>query len=287
MSAAPKSKRRPHGRVVRCAGGYSAYVPTALPPPIAWDERLAAALSDADRAIGRLAGEGRRLPNPHVLIRPFLRREAVLSSRIEGTQATLGELLASEAGVAVERSPADLREVANYVAALEYGVARLSTLPLSLRLVRELHEKLMHGVRGDAATPGEFRRSQNWVGPAGCTPATATFVPPPPEQLMDCLGAWEQFLHDDSLPPLVHAALAHYYGKLRDIEPEPTAEELAAVFMDDGPADPQSKPGVLRAVFRGEERIEHALLPIRRHAGTVVGHGETPPAAARGVIRDP
>jgi Fic family protein len=135
----------------------------------------------------------------------------VLSSRIEGTQATLGELLAAEAGAGavVQRSPADLREVANYVVALEYGVERLRTLPLSLRLVRELHEKLMHGVRGDAATPGEFRRSQNWIGPAGCSLADATFVPPPPERLIACLGAWERFLHDDSLPPLVHAALAH------------------------------------------------------------------------------
>jgi Fic family protein len=168
-----------------------------------------AALSQADRAIGRLAGEGRRLPNPHLLIRPFVRREAVLSSRIEGTQATLGELLAAEAGVAVERSPEDLREVANYVVALEHGVRRLGTLPLSLRLVRELHGKLMAGVRGNSATPGAFRRSQNWIGPAGCTLVDATFVPPPADRLMDCLGAWETFLHDDSLAPLAHAALAH------------------------------------------------------------------------------
>jgi len=170
---------------------------------------MAAALSRADLAIGRLAGEGRRLPNPHLLIRPFVRREAVLSSRIEGTQATLGELLAAEAGAAVERSPADLREVANYVVALEHGVARLSDLPLSLRLVKELHENLMRNVRGNTATPGEFRRSQNWIGPAGCTLTDATHVPPPADRLMECLGAWERFLHDHSLPPLVHAALAH------------------------------------------------------------------------------
>jgi Fic family protein len=170
---------------------------------------LAAALSRADRAIGRLAGEGRRLPNPHLLIRPFVRREAVLSSKIEGTQATLGEILAAEAGAAVERSPEDLREVANYVVALEYGVSRLRKLPLSLRLVRELHEKLMRGVRGDMATPGEFRRSQNWIGTPGSTVATATFVPPPPDRLLACLGPWEEFLHLNSLPPLVHAALAH------------------------------------------------------------------------------
>jgi Fic family protein len=203
------ASRQPHGRTVRCPGGYRAYVPDPLPPRLTWSEALAAALSRADLAIGRLAGEGRRLPNPHLLIRPFVRREAVLSSRIEGTQATLGELLAAEAGAVVERSPEDLREVANYVVALEHGLARLRTLPLSLRLVRELHEKLMRGVRGDTATPGEFRRSQNWIGPAGCTLADATFVPPPPDRLMDCLGAWEKFLHDETLPPLVHAALAH------------------------------------------------------------------------------
>jgi Fic family protein len=205
----PKTTRRPHGRWIRCAGGYLAYLPEPLPPRLAWSDRLAASLSRADLAVGRLAGEGRRLPNPHLLIRPFVRREAVLSSRIEGTQATLSELLAAEAGAAIERSPEDLREVANYVVALEHGVARLARLPLSLRLLKELHEKLMRGVRGDTVAPGEFRRSQNWIGPAGCTLANASFVPPPPDRLMDCLGAWETFLHDDTLPPLVHAAFAH------------------------------------------------------------------------------
>ncbi len=205
---APESKRRPHGRRIRCAGGW-AYVPKPLPPQIPWSAGLTSALSTADRSVGQLAGEGRRLANSHLLVRPFIRREAVLSSRIEGTETTLGELLAAEAGAAVERSPADMHEVANYVVALEYGVERLRSLPLSLRLVRELHEKLMRGVRGDVATPGEFRRSQNWIGPAGCTLSDATVVPPPPDRLMECLGAWEQFLHDDSLPPLVHAALAH------------------------------------------------------------------------------
>jgi Fic family protein len=138
-----------------------------------------------------------------------VQREAVLSSRIEGTQATLGELLAAEAGAVVERSPDDLREVANYVVALEYGVERLKTLPLSLRLVRELHAKLMKGVRGGSATPGEFRHSQNWIGPAGCTLANAVYVPPPPGELINCLGKWEKFLHDRSLPPLIQAALMH------------------------------------------------------------------------------
>src|SRR6266545_5868490 len=202
-------KRQPHGRRVKCAGGYWAYVPEPLPPRIQWAAEVVSALSSADRSVGRLAGEGRRLPNPHLLIRPFVRREAVLSSRIEGTQATLGELLAAEAGAVVDRSPADLREVGNYVVALEYGVERIRKLPLSLRLVRELHERLMRGVRGDSATPGEFRRSQNWIGRPGCTLTDAAFVPPPPDRLMECLGAWEEFLHDDTLPPLVHAALVH------------------------------------------------------------------------------
>jgi Fic family protein len=143
-------------------------------------------------------------------MRPFLRREAVLSSRIEGTQATLGELLAAEAGAAISRTPADLREVGNYVVALEHGIERLGTLSLSLRLVRELHARLMDGVRGRVATPGEFRRSQNWIGPPGCTLANAAYVPPPPGEVMAALGALERFLHDRSLPPLVQIALAHY-----------------------------------------------------------------------------
>jgi Fic family protein len=174
-----------------------------------WTSGLANALSSADLAVGRLAGEGRRLPNPHLLIRPFVRREAVLSSRIEGTQATLGELLASEAGSVVDRSPDDIREVANYVVALENGIDLLETLPLSLRLVRELHEKLMRGVRGEAFTPGQFRRSQNWIGPPGSTLSDATYIPPPVDEMDNCLTAWESFLHDESVPALVQAALMH------------------------------------------------------------------------------
>lgn len=201
---------KPSGHYVRCPEGYTAFVPDPLPPVFVWTPELIRALSDADRTIGRLAGEGGRLSNPHLLIRPFVRREAVLSSRIEGTQATLGELLAAEAGATVERSPSDLREVANYVVALEQGIKRLNKLPLSRRLVGELHEKLMAKVRGNYATPGQFRRSQNWIGPPGCTLANAAYVPPPPSELMACLGAWEKFLHDQLLPPLVQIGLAHY-----------------------------------------------------------------------------
>jgi len=205
-----KARPQPAGSYLRCAGGYQAFIPAPLPPDIAWTDRLLRALSDADRRLGQLAGEGRGLPNPHLLMRPFVKREAVLSSRIEGTQATLGELLAADAGAVVGRSPEDLREVANYVVALEHGITRLKHLPLSLRLIQEVHAKLMQGVRGAVATPGEFRRSQNWIGPAGCALNNATYVPPPPDDLMACLGDWEKFLHDRSLPPLAQVALAHY-----------------------------------------------------------------------------
>jgi Fic family protein len=204
-----QERSRP-GHLRRCPEGYTAYFPNPLPPLYSTTPELSRQLSEADYLLGRLAGEGRRIPNPHLLIRPFIKREAVYSSRIEGTQATLGELLAAEAGAVINRSPDDLREVANYVTALEYGIKRLCDFPLSLRLMRELHEKLMRGVRGNAATPGEFRRSQNWIGPPGCLLKDATYVPPPSEEMMDCLGAWEKFLHDRSFPPLLQAGLLHY-----------------------------------------------------------------------------
>jgi Fic family protein len=204
-----KIERPPAGRWVHSSEGYRACVPNPLPPDLAWSSKLIRSLSDADRAIGRLAGEGGRLPNPHLLIHPFICREAVLSSKIEGTQATLGELLAAEAGAAVDRGPADLREVGNYVLALQFGIRRLKEFPLSLRLIRELHGRLMEGVRGNIATPGEFRRSQNWIGAPGSTLANATYVPPPPNELSECLDAFEKFLHDRALPPLVQISLLH------------------------------------------------------------------------------
>ncbi|MHC5101183.1 MAG: Fic family protein, partial [Planctomycetota bacterium] len=126
------------------------------------------------------------------------------------TQATLGELLANDAGASVNRSPDDLKEVGNYVKALDHGIQRLESLPLSLRLIREIHEKLMEGVRGDFATPGDFRKSQNWIGPGGCTLQNATYIPPSPELMMDCLGGLENFIHNADVPPLVQAGLLHY-----------------------------------------------------------------------------
>lgn len=201
--------RQPPGEYVAVSGG-RAFVPAPLPPKLEWTPELFNSVSEASLVLGRLAGLGARLPNPHLLLRPFIRREAVLSSRIEGTQATLGEILADEAGVAVDRAPDDLKEVRNYVLALEEGVKLLKKLPLSLRMVKELHRVLMKGVRGDSAAPGEFRRIQNWIGPRGATLATARYVPPPPNEVPGCLAAWEKYLHERDLPPLLQVALLHY-----------------------------------------------------------------------------
>lgn len=200
----------PAGQILKIPSGYKTFIPNSLPPTLKWTNQIVNALSRADFLLGKLAREGSQLPNPHLLIRPFIAREAVLSSKIEGTQATLGEILAANAGVSVKRNPDDLQEVQNYIEALNYSIKRLNDLPLSLRLIKEIHHHLMQGVRGAHATPGEFRRSQNWIGSPGCTLNTAKFVPPSPDYLMDCLSNLEKFLHDRQLPPLVHAALCHY-----------------------------------------------------------------------------
>ncbi len=198
-----------HGKMIKCPEGYSAFVPEPLPPPINWTEVLGRHLSDADRVIGQLSSLGSTLPNPHLLIRPFVRREAVLSSRIEGTQTSLAQLFADEAGAETKQDRSDLREVENYVRALEYGIKRLKTLPISLRLIREIHERLMKGVRGGVAAPGTFRKSQNWIGVPGCTLQNATYIPPPPHLLMACLSSLETFFHESTLPPLITTGLIH------------------------------------------------------------------------------
>lgn len=203
-------KKSSSGRIVKVPTGYSAFIPQALPPKLTWSNQLISCLSRADHILGMLSREGIRLPNPHLLIRPFITREAVLSSKIEGTQATLGEILADQAGAHVQRSPDELQEVNNYIIALDYGLKRLKNFPFSLRVIKEIHELLMQGVRGAHATPGEFRRSQNWIGRPGCTLMTAKYVPPPPEELPEVLSHFERYLHDRTLPPLIHIALCHY-----------------------------------------------------------------------------
>lgn len=204
------------GRLVRVAGGYEAFVPRPLPPPLESTWTLTSALSRADRALAELAGAACALPNPHVLAAPFVRREAVLSSQIEGTQASLSDLFFFESGPAFAKSPGagppeDVREVANYVTALDYGLARLETLPVGLRLVRELHERLMEGIGGASLTPGEFRTRQNWIGPPNSRLDDAVFVPPPVSAMERCLHELETFIHASSdLPALIRIALVHY-----------------------------------------------------------------------------
>lgn len=200
------------GRYVRQTSGYTAFIPAPLPPhpAIRLEGELQSWLSRADRALGRLDGSIQTLPYPDLFVAMYVRKEAVLSSQIEGTQSSLQDLLAAEADIFSATRPRDVDEVVNYVRAMNHGLTRLRELPVSIRLIREIHEQLMHGVRGQHLTPGEPRTSQNWIGPAGCTLANATFVPPPPHEVARALGELELFLHrDDTLPLLVRIGLAH------------------------------------------------------------------------------
>jgi Fic family protein len=187
-----------------------AFVPDPLPRQVDLNPSLVYLLDQASRAVATLAGIGETLPNPHLLIRPFVRREAVLSSRIEGTQASISDLFLFEAG-GERRARGDVREVANYVRALDYGLDRLGELPLSMRLVNEIHAELLAGVRGGERAPGELRTRQVWIGSEGTTIQEARFVAPPPGHLPELLGDWERFLHEDlQVPPLVQCAMMHY-----------------------------------------------------------------------------
>lgn len=201
------------GHLVPIPEGGFAFAPNRLPPSdLTLGHRLVMALSTADRALGELAGIGGSLPNPLLLVRPFVRREAVLSSRIEGTQASFSDLLAFEAGqLPLFEIPDDVREVHNYVRALEYGLERLSTLPVSLRLINELHSILMEGVRGEQFLRGEFRRGQNFIGPPGSLLSGATYVPPPPREMLEALQDLEIYInHPADLPALIRLGLIHY-----------------------------------------------------------------------------
>lgn len=200
------------GKVIRAPRGCWTFIPFSLPPAIQWTSALISAVGAAERSLGRLDSLASTLPAPHLFVRPFMRREAVLSSRIEGTRASLGDIYIYEAGQLSFLEPAtDVREVHDYVAAMDYGLERLDSLPVSLRFIREIHAVLMEGVRGEHLTPGEFRRSQNWIGPPGSTLESATFVPPPVDQMRAALDELEKYIHASSkLPRLVQAALIHY-----------------------------------------------------------------------------
>jgi Fic family protein len=195
------------GHLTKTVEGNPAFVPDPAPRQLRLSEEAVGLLDEASNRLGVLEGIGRRLPNPDLLVAPYLRREAVLSSRIEGTQTTLSDVYKSEARLKLDVAP-DVQEVLNYTSAYRYGLERLATLPLSLRLLRELHERLMSGVRGADKRPGEFRTYQNFVG--GESEATATYVPPPPLQMKECLNDLDHFMNERELRPLVQMAVVHY-----------------------------------------------------------------------------
>jgi cell filamentation protein, protein adenylyltransferase len=210
IAANPSAARA--GRYVKQLSGYRAFIPAPLPPhpPLRLKGELYGLLSQADRALGRLDGSIHTLPNPDLFVFMYVRKEAVLSSQIEGTQSSLNDLLAAEASILSPNQPKDVGEVVNYVRAMNHGLARLAELPLSIRLIKEIHAELLRDVRGSHLTPGELRRSQNWIGPGGCSLAEASFFPPPPDEVPIALGDLEKFLHAPShLPALVQIGLAH------------------------------------------------------------------------------
>ena len=201
------------GTYIQQPTGYRAFVPEPLPPTpvLRIDAALQNLLSAADTALGRLDGSVQTLPNPDLFVMMYVRKEAVLSSQIEGTQSSLQDLLAAESeALGRDRIARDVDEVVNYVRSIRHGLGRLATLPVSVRLIREIHEQLMQGTRGGALTPGELRTSQNWIGPSGATISDAAFVPPPPHLVGPALTDLERYLHsDDDLPLLLKIGLAH------------------------------------------------------------------------------
>lgn len=200
------------GRYVLQPAGYRAFVPAPLPPypPVQLTGELRRLLSQADRALGRLDGSIQTLPNPDLFVFMYVRKEAVLSSQIEGTQSSLQDLLAAEAEILCPERPRDVEEVINYVRAVNHGLERLTDMPVCIRLIREMHRVLLEGVRGSDRKPGELRRGQNYIGPRPGTLAQAVFIPPPADLVPETLGELESFLHsEDDLPLLVKIGLAH------------------------------------------------------------------------------
>lgn len=197
------------GIIIKQPTGYGAFIPAPLPPnpDLSWDTGMLSLLSEADRALARLDVVGETLPNPDLFVAMYVRKEAVLSSQIEGTQATLEDILDFEV---TGNQLLDVDQTVNYVRAMKLGLDLLKKYPVSLRLIREIHAELMRDVRGTERSPGEFRTSQNWIGPRGCSLDSATFVPPPPHEMMVALGELEKFIHSaPTYPSLILNGLVH------------------------------------------------------------------------------
>lgn len=200
------------GRYIKQPSGYSAFTPKPLPPdpPIRIDDELHFFLSRADRELARLDGITTVLPDPNLFIAMYVKKEALLSSQIEGTQASLEGVLEFEADLTPKDDVQEIKEVFNYIRALNYGIERLNKLPMSSRLIKEIHKILVKGTRGSHRKPGEFRKTQNWVGPPGVSLDEAIFVPPPPDEVLPAMRQLEEFLHsDEKIPPLIKIALIH------------------------------------------------------------------------------
>jgi Fic family protein len=208
----PSRRQSESGAYVRQIEGYRAFIPAELSPipPVGSDSLIRAMLSRADLSLGRLDGSIHTLPNPEFFLAMYVKREAVLSSQIEGTQSSLHDVLSAEAKILRADGPKDVKDVFNYIDAMQHGLQRLSSLPVSVRLIREIHARLLQDVGGSHLTPGDLRRTQNWIGPAGCTLTDASFVPPPPHEVPRLLSNLETFLHrSDDIPLLLKVGMAH------------------------------------------------------------------------------
>jgi Fic family protein len=212
QNSSPQLSSNRAGGFITQLNGYKAFLPAPLPPnpPVTQDEELTFLLTNATHAVGKLSGLSAIIPDPNMFVYLYVRKEALLSSQIEGTQCSLEDILNPEAEPISENSRQDIEEVSNYVKAMNQGLARLTSLPVSTRLIKEIHAILMTGVRGSTKTPGEFRRSQNWIGRSGATLMTAEFIPPPPEEVDHLMSELEKFIHHpDMMPPLFKVALIH------------------------------------------------------------------------------
>lgn len=264
MNVAQFTKRSP-GRITKTVEGNPSFVPDPAPRQLRLSDEAVGLLDQASNRLGVLQGIARRLPNPELLIGPYLRREAVLSSRIEGTQTTLSDVYASEAQLKLEIAP-DVQEVLNYITAYRYGLGRLATLPLSLRFLRELHGRLMRGVRGAEKQPGEFRTYHNFIG--GNTEVDARYVPPPPLEMKECLNDLDSFMNESTLRPLVQMAVLHY--QFEAIHPfgdgnGRVGRLLTGVFLNDRELLPQPLLYLSAYFERTREAYYDALLRVSTH----------------------
>lgn len=238
------------GEVTKQPGNRYAFYyfsPKPLPNCFTLSARLVARLSEADAALGELQGLARLVQEPELLVGPYLTREAVASSRIEGTQASLSDVLQAEAGGLAQARPEDVAEVERYLSAIRHAFDRLSVLPLSQRLIKEVHAVLLRGVRGEERYPGELRRSPVWIGTGNATLADAIFVPPLPEEVPAALGDWEDFVNrrDPDIPTLIRAGVAHY--QFETIHP----------FLD---GNGRIGRLIISLMLKEEDRLDHPLL---------------------------